>query len=347
MVSSKSKWRYLLLGLGFFFMWFPFKFGGMPDIKKAIFSTAIDVLPSMAAMILTVELLLPVFFYRLRYKQFSLLLVILVLLAGSAIILSQLALMESSLFAYQKNIARYHEHFFYWFWSDLIFGSYFLVTFLCLTGMVVRMAFDRINADCHLQMLEKEKAMSELLVLKHQINPHFIFNMLNTVYYKIDKANAEARQILEQFSSLLRYQLYESDDPIVSVESELGFLCSYINVQKQRLNPACVVTVEGFEALKGFKIAPNLLLPLVENCFKHVSNLDDGSSCIRIRAQAGTSTFEFETENSVKGYEASDNRGIGVDNLKRRLELLYPGKYTYKSVREEHKFSTFLSITIV
>lgn len=347
MVSSRSKWRYLLFGLGFCFMWFPFKLGGIMDIKKSILSTAVDVLPSMAAMILTVEILLPAFFYRLRYKQFSLLLGILILLSGAAIILAQLALMDTSLFAYQKNLARYHEHFFYWFWSDLIFGSYFLVTFICLTGVIVAVAFDRIDTDRRLQMLEKDKALSELLALKHQVNPHFIFNMLNTVYYKIDKTNAGARQILEQFSSLLRYQLYESNAPTVSIESELGFLCNYIEVQRQRLGPACTVTVEGFDALGGFRIAPNLLLLIVENCFKHVSNPREGNSCIRIRTSANNGAFEFKTENSVKDYKASNNPGIGVDNLKRRLELLYPGNYRYETVREEHKFSTFLSISIV
>ena len=126
-------------------------------------------------------------------------------------------------------------------------------------------------------MLEKQRLSSELLLLKHQINPHFLFNALNTVYYKIDKSNLAARKILEQFSSLLRYQLYECNMPTVLVENEMAFLQNYIEVQAQRLNGEVNIICRGFKDVKGCQISPYLLIPLVENCFKHVSASEQNS----------------------------------------------------------------------
>jgi hypothetical protein len=346
-MSKRNRIRgYMIFAAGFFFVWFLFKLGGNPDIGKSALATAVDVFLSMAATILTVEYFVPAFFYKRRYGLFSLLFGIVLLTAGSVIIGCQLALMGGSIFAYHRNMIKYHEHFFYWFWSDLICGSYFLVAFLCLAGMAIRVALDRISRDRQVQVLETEKALAELTMLKHQINPHFIFNTLNTVYYRIDKNNVGARQILEQFSALLRYQLYESNDPEVRIEKELNFLRSYIGVQQQRLNQTCAVNVSGFEDLTGFAIAPNLLLPIVENCFKHISFADDGNCFILIRAERKADAFEFTTENTAQHCEDGHGPGIGLDNVKRRLELLYKGRYSYRILKEEYKFSTFLSISI-
>jgi hypothetical protein len=343
----KRNRSYVLFGVGFFIVWFLFKLGGMPDIGKAVASTAIDVTLSMSAMILTVEVLAPAFARKQGYFRFCLLCGALVLVAGSAIIFSQLALMGSSVFAYQKNIAKYQEHFFYWFWSDLIFGSYILVAFLCLTGMAVKMAFDRIRSSRQMEMLESENIRAELMMLQHQVNPHFIFNTLNTIYYKIDRANTGARQILEQFSELLRYQLYESNGPFVYIENELRFLHSYIGVQQQRFNHDCAIEVSGFEALNGFQIAPYLLVPIVENCFKHVKSLKDGTSIISIRGELDGNTFKFYTENSSCAPENPGVPGIGIENLRRRLELLYNERYSFQTIREQHMYKTYLSISIL
>jgi two-component system LytT family sensor kinase len=140
--------------------------------------------------------------------------------------------------------------------------------------------------------------------------------------------------------------LYENNDPEVRIEKELDFLRSYIGVQQQRLDQTCAVNVSGFEELSGFAIAPNLLLPIVENCFKHISSADDGSSFILIRAERKGDAFQFSTQNTAEQCADGHGPGIGLDNVKRRLELLYKDRYSYRIFREEHKFSTFLSISI-
>ena len=337
---------YLIFAGAFFILWFLFKLGGMPDFKQAVPSTAIDVIFSLIALCVTVEILLPKYIYKEKYLLFSIMFLVLVLFFGSIIILSQLKLLGSSVFSYKKNIVKYHEHFFYWFWSDLIFGSYFLVTFISLIGCLIRMAFDRTAAEKRMETLEKEKIISELTMLKHQINPHFLFNALNTVYYKIDNTNTSARKILEQFSSLLRYQLYECNVPAVPIEKEIEFLSNYIEVQCQRLNGDFKVNCVGFSKLSGFSISPYLLIPLVENCFKHVSRLHGNNSYILIECGSDNEWFWFNTENTISGENIEAKGGIGLTNIRKRLEILYPEKHILTINQTEEHFKLHLQLAV-
>jgi two-component system LytT family sensor kinase len=342
----KRKIYYLIFAGAFYILWFLFKLGGMPDFEQAIPSTAIDVIFSVIVLCVTVEILLPKYIYKEKYLVFSIMFLVLVLFFGSIIILSQLKLLGSSVFSYKKNIVKYHEHFFYWFWSDLIFGSYFLVTFISLIGCSIRMAFDKTVAEKRMETLEKEKIISELMMLRNQINPHFLFNALNTVYYKIDKANTSARKILEQFSSLLRYQLYECNVPAVPIEKEIEFLSNYIEVQCQRLNGDFKVNCVGFSKLAGFNISPYLLIPLVENCFKHVSRLPGNNSYIIIECGVHNEWFRFNTKNSISGEKNNVKGGIGLANIRKRLEIMYPEKHILSIDQTKDHFNLTLELSI-
>ena len=342
--AFRKRTYYLAFAISFGFLWFLFKLGGMPDFKQAIPSTAVDVFFSMAALYVSVEFLLPRYIYKRLYSKFSFLFLSLVLLCGSIIILSQLALMGSSVFAYQKGIAKYQEHFFYWFWSDLVFGSYFLVTFISLGGCFVRVAFDRISSEKKMEALEKEKLITELAMLKHQINPHFIFNALNTVYYKIEKSNTGARKILEQFSGLLRYQLYDCNEQSVPIEKEIEFLANYIEVQRERTDGRVQVKIKGFNDVSGFEIAPYLLVPIVENCFKHVSDDRQKANYISIECGAANKSFWFHAQNSSSTRAADGKGGIGLANITKRLELLYPSKHVLKIDDSGDDFKVILQL---
>ncbi len=344
MGAFRKRTYYIAFAISFYFLWFLFKLGGVPDFKQAIPSTAIDVCISMAGLYISVELLLPRYIYKRLYLKFSLLFLLLVLLCGSIIIFSQLWLMGSSIFSYQKYIAKYQEHFFYWFWSDLVFGSYFLVTFISLGGCFIRLAFDRISSERKMEALEKEKLITELAMLKHQINPHFIFNALNTAYYKIEKSNTGARKILEQFSGLLRYQLYDCNEESVPIEKEIEFLANYIEVQRERTGSKVQVMVKGFNDVSGFELSPYLLVPLVENCFKHVSDDPLKNNYITIECGAANNWFWFHTQNSVSPKESKNQGGIGLSNITKRLELLYPGKHVLKINDSGDNFKVMLQL---
>ena len=340
---------YLVFGGLFFSFWLLFKVGGMPVIPIALLSTAIDVSVTMGALVITVEILLPRLAVHRRIGLFVGWFLLLVLLGGTVIILSQLRLMGHSLFTYQQDLARYHEHYFYWFWADLVFGSYFLVFLVSVVGAAIRLAIGKLQSLNLIERLQKEKALSELELLKHQINPHFLFNALNTVYYKIDRGNGPARETLQRFSNMLRYQLYECDQGLVEVEKELDFIGAYIDLQKERLNDNYTIECSGLGEVRGFLIAPFLLMPLVENCFKHVSGHPVGSGLanrIAVVCSVEGSTFWLRTCNSVGYGGLVDQGGIGLENMRRRLELLYPGRHGLVIRAGEVFFEAELSLKI-
>src|SRR5438445_12586327 len=124
--------------------------------------------------------------------------------------------------------------------------------------------------------MAKEKAEAELGFLKSQINPHFLFNSLNSVYFLIDKNNAGARDALHKFSDMLRYQLYEIKDEKIPIEKEISFIRDYIDIQRLRREANCSVNLEIGKEVKGFSIEPLLLVPFVENSFKHLSHFSNG-----------------------------------------------------------------------
>ncbi|MET0461789.1 MAG: histidine kinase, partial [Chitinophagaceae bacterium] len=169
------------------------------------------------------------------------------------------------------------------------------------------------------------KAEAELNFLKSQINPHFLFNSINTVYFLIDKQNQQARDSLHKFSEMLRYQLYELNGSRVPIEKELRYLKDYIHLQKLRKDELYDVSFTHSAALHSFSIEPLLLIPFIENAFKHVSAYSDKPNFIHIDIDYKDRCLLLKIENSTEAKVSADpHSGIGLKNVKRRLELLYP-----------------------
>jgi two-component system, LytTR family, sensor kinase len=323
--------------------WLLFKIGGIANIAHALWSLSIDMGVCIAAMLLTVGILLPKLFYTKRYGLFTAGFLLLILIGGSIIILLQLQLAGSSLFDYAYKVKR-SNHFFYWFWSDLIFGSYFLVFMIAAAGAAIRFAFDRVKTLTHIEQLEKEKLQAELERLKNQVNPHFLFNALNTINYKIDRANQPARETLQLFSKMLRYQLYECEKPSIEIERELKFLASYIDLQKERMNNNYRISCKGFDEVNGLQIAPFLLMPIVENCFKHVSQWTDRENDISVTCSRENNTFLLTTSNSSCTGNDHIPGGIGLKNIQKRLELIYPGAHQLETRSTKERFELTLKL---
>lgn len=333
---------YTSFGICFFIFWSLFKIGGFPNVPMAMLSALVDITTAMVAVIITVEVLLPKLVYTSKYTLFIGAYLLLIFLAGSTIVLSQLKLHGSSLSDYRHKMAKFNEHYFYWFWADLIFGSYFLIFFLSSTGAAIRFGFDRVKAINRADKMEKEKLNAELDLLKNQINPHFLFNSLNTVYYAIDRHNTEARDSLQSFSNMLRYQLYECDKKFIDIHQELVFLQQYIALQQKRLNKNYQIACKGFNDIRSFNISPFLLLPLAENCFKHVSNYTDRENLIHVEVHQDDRSFIFRTFNTKEAQETAHENGIGLENVKKRLQLLYPGKYELSTQATETSYEVNL-----
>jgi two-component system LytT family sensor kinase len=339
-------WSYTLFAVAYGMVWYLFKLGGIPKPGLALLSTAIDLFFSLFALIITVEIMIPRGIYKKAYWTFGFLFFLVVFITGSAIIVSQLKLFGYGFGDYQKNMIRYKEHFFYWFWSDLVLGSYFLVSFISLGGIAVRLAFDRLVTANQMETLEKEKSQATLESLKNQINPHFLFNALNTIYYKIDRDNPSARSMVEQFSSLLRYQLYECDRPEVEIGKELRSIANYIELQKERVSKNMIIIYDIGKEINNFFIAPFILMPIVENCFKHVSQFTEQGNFIKIHGYLENGWFCFKTVNTTSRREEGNTSGIGLANITKRLELVYPDSYMLETGDQGGVFDLTLKIQV-
>lgn len=204
---------------------------------------------------------------------------------------------------------------------------------VALFYMVFTMALDTSKQwfwqQVTLKRIQMENLQTELRYLKAQMNPHFLFNSINTIYFQIDKKNSEARASLQKFAELLRYQLYECNEDTISIEKEIEYLKSYIDLQRLRKNSNHSINFNAGEDVKGFALAPLLLLPFVENAFKHLSNFDDQPNLVNVNLDRQNGHFEFKVSNSKNNTETSKNHnGIGLKNVQRRLELLYANKYS-------------------
>lgn len=325
--------------------WLLFKIGGFADFQKAVLSYIIDMVPCIAAMFITTEVLLPKYFYQKKYALFGLSYALLILIMGSLSIWAQMAMSGITFGNYAERVAR-SNHFFYWFWSDLIFGSYFLVFMITAAGAAIRFAYDRVKALQHVEQLKKEKLQTELDRLKFQLNPHFLFNALNTINYKIDRSNQPARETLQKFSKMLRYQLYECEKNNIEIEQELWFLQSYIDLQKERMNDNYRIDCSGFDSVHGLHIAPFLLLPIVENCFKHVSQHTDRENEIQINCRQEKNVFFFDAKNSIAKNNGHVAGGIGLQNIRKRLELLYPNAHELSIKENNGHFALTLQLEL-
>ncbi len=185
-----------------------------------------------------------------------------------------------------------------------------------------------------LERIQNEQLNTELKFLKAQYHPHFLFNALNTIYFKMDENVVDAKKLVEKFSDLLRYQLYDQQQQ-VTVRNELDYLEAYIDLQKERMSDSSQLQVDFDQRLNGEKIYPLLLLPLVENAFKYAG----GDNCINISAKLELEELVFEVSNSTGNIKTNTQvGGIGLENLKRRLELLYPGMYKLDLSDKENNF---------
>lgn len=197
-----------------------------------------------------------------------------------------------------------------------------------------------------IRKIEIEKLNTELEYLKAQINPHFLFNSINTIYFQIDKTNTTARETLSAFSDMLRYQLYECIGREVPVEKEIAYVRNYVDLQRLRKDKNYSITFEG-EPLRGFTIAPMLLIPFVENAFKHVSHNQEGNE-IAIRIGRRGDMFSMSVFNTRDPGPAIGERhqGIGLQNVRRRLDLLYNGRHNLQIVETDRAFKVDLEIKI-
>jgi hypothetical protein len=231
-----------------------------------------------------------------------------------------------------------------------VVNIYILTTTLLILGISTSIAvIQRWQKESQArQSLEKDQIKSELVLLKSQINPHFFFNTLNNIYSLTFIDIVKSRESLHKLSRMMRYLLYEAHDT-VPLSKEINFVRDYVELMRIRLQSGTTVVVEEPDTPGEQAIYPMLLIPFVENAFKHgVSSSASGR--IYIRASLASRKFYFEVKNSIVsrvGLSSEQDGGIGLSNTRRRLELLYQGRYQLNVVEVPGKtYSVSLELNL-
>ncbi|WPQ63599.1 histidine kinase [Chitinophaga sancti] len=215
--------------------------------------------------------------------------------------------------------------------SDLCFfgfvGKALPSTIASMTlAMSIKLAKHWMRTKERQQLLEKEKLETELQFLRNQFNPHFLFNSINSIFFLIHKKPDVASASLAKFSELLRHQLYECNDPHIPLDKEITFLENFIELEKLRQNKSTRIQVHFTDKpVAHISIAPFILMTFIENAFKHVSGQD--ANWINIHLEIEEDQLLFGVSNSTTNKESSQYSGIGLRNVRRRLDLVYPGQY--------------------
>jgi LytS/YehU family sensor histidine kinase len=282
--------------------------------------------------------LMPRFFVSRRYGLFALSLLAVLLLSSAFI-----AVVAGTLF---RHITPGFSLSLYTFFFYILLNNAFIAGFV-IAARIIR---DRVKAERHNQQVEKERAETELRFLKSQVNPHFLFNAINSIYVLIKKDPVIAASSLAQFADMLRYQLYECNVDAIPIEKELAYLENYIGLEKLRKGAALTTVFSVGEEVRHFSIAPLLIIPFVENAFKHVFAPAGGETRIYMAMKYAEPFFELQVENTTGAGDTSpvekNYKGIGLENVQRRLALIYPQRHLLRINTENGVYSVTLQIKI-
>jgi two-component system LytT family sensor kinase len=225
------------------------------------------------------------------------------------------------------------------FWQNFVYGT-------CCSVITAMLYITQKWAEQQEQVKNSQinQLQTELKYLRSQINPHFLFNGLNTVYGYIDMGNRQARDMMVQFSDLLRYNLYEADVDMIELEKEIKYLKNYVALQKARSNDNVQVNLKINYQDGAVKVAPLIFMAFVENAFKYVSRGDNDINSVSISLSEEAGRIEFTCDNSYDEAEPSPG-GIGLNNAVRRLELLYKDRYRLDIKKLENSYHVYLTLS--
>lgn len=224
-------------------------------------------------------------------------------------------------------------------------SSFLFYLFFAFIGGLFRVFFKWIAQSKQRDNLEKQNLKSELTLLKYQINPHFLFNTLNNVDSLMHEDVQKASMALNKLSEIMRYMIYDSEKETVSLKEELAYIESYISLQKLRIINDKKISFNITGDINNIQIAPMLFITFVENAFKHSSlKKTDNSIVIKLNVLEKQITFSCINSLSSSPAEKDESSGVGLELIKKRLELIYPKAYELKVDKTEESFAVFLKI---
>ncbi|MBX2844071.1 MAG: sensor histidine kinase [Flammeovirgaceae bacterium] len=224
----------------------------------------------------------------------------------------------------------------------------FIITYLSTTSLLKlsRGWFKLQDLKHQLVKTEKEKYYSQLNALKAQINPHFLFNSLNVLHALALKNSDQSPDAIIKLSDILRYVIYDSNKEKIKISNEVKLIEDYISLQKYRIEESSKIKFSK-QVEKDNELAPMLFLPLIENSFKHGIKGGLNNTYLKIRLSSDLSTTIFEIENNKgksEGIDLAGEGGIGLQNMKNRLKLIYPERHVFKIIEIGEMFKVKLLI---
>lgn len=219
--------------------------------------------------------------------------------------------------------------------------------FLIVTGfsLAIELTFELFRQTLSRQEIEAEKNKAELALYKAQINPHFLFNTLNTLYALVVSKSEKTESAFVKFSDILRYMYSQSASEMIPTEQELKYIQEYVELQKLRLNKHTSIDLKTETSNGNILIPPMILITFIENAFKYGTS-SDIDCAIRINIKVDENQLYMETENDIMRKREEDGNGIGISNCRKRLELLYPNRYELRAWEQDGKYKTIIRILL-
>ena len=290
----------------------------------ALTVSAYWLMPMVIVYLVNFYVLVPLFYFRRRLWWFICLNILLVLACNYRFLTTDISTMPDY---YQTGY------------------SSFMMISLLINVMAIAFALS-IRYMMRQQERTQKEVEAELAWLKNQINPHFLFNTLNNISCLAQIDGDETQEAIMQLSDLLRYAMYETNKPKVRLDGEVEFMRNYIDLMKLRCNEMTTVNCQLSIVNYQLEVAPLLFISLIENAFKHGMNSNAPATIdVRLEQQDDTLIFNCDNTNNPKPTKDRSGSGIGLENTRRRLDLLYPGRYTWEqTITPENIYHVRISI---
>lgn len=338
-INRLSRIPFHLLGWAVFIL-FPF-FLGVPFREEILYKFTLNSFFLAIFFYSNSEWLVPEFLIKRRFVTYLLLVILFMVVLGSVNYLFH-HLLELDTRHFPHPNRRPHGHHTFRAISRTVFSSLFILA-VSTSYTLFREWF---KSEKKKQELENRNLTSELSFLKSQVSPHFLFNTLNNIYSLSLTHSERTSESILKLSQLLRYMLYESEARKVPLEREIEYLHNYIELQKMRIRDDVLISFKHTGDFNSLQIEPMLLIPFVENAFKHGINYSK-PSWIKINLHVSSELLEFFVSNSiVEDSVNEESSGIGLGNVKRRLELLYPDAHVLIIRKTEKEFMIHLKINL-
>lgn len=312
-----------------------FMFGFLPGNYSEAFRVALYIPPLIALFYTNTSILIP----RLLAKKRVVLYILTII--GAVVLIIYIHHGIQSLL----NAEFYYKH--RWF-PGIVTQQAFMNSLLVLTvSGGLKMTKEWFRNERMKKEMENEKMASELALLKSQINPHSLFNNLNSIYSLAIKKSEDAPKAIVKLSEMMRYMLYDSNAAQISLGKEVEHLHNYIGLQKLRINRKTQIIFETIGDIDSKMIEPMLLEPFVENAFKHGDVFREQSQ-INIQLKIAGDQLFFHVENTVtqNGHIKDKHSGIGLKNIEKRLNLLYPDRHQLEIGQGSDKFTVSLKLNL-